>query len=321
MKYFVILMLLFNACSKGKERADLTEPNKMDLVQDVYDSGKAELETLENEHGWISSDCDAMIWEGERCATPGIDVGIDAAEFPNEPGRYGRRAVDRCWENGKNLGADTTWSRDMAAAGLFPCAWKTANMDLLEAHAAYGKSNFWVMGEPLADGRAVYTPQIIGLLYQMIFALGGEDSLNRLWPSLYTKGLDDFKAHLQVKQIWLRGDIAYRLDKPEDIPKRPIGDTLTDTQGQEYMLASDGSLRLLTVSETMWERLKEHFTREPQDPFYAYVWGLYSGNMQPAIDAVLNGDVGSYVRCGEGNCVLAHRIFVAGLLLESFDRL
>jgi hypothetical protein len=240
--------------------------------------------------GWITPrDCDGMIWSGKYAATTCDKVDILAAEFDGS-GRFGRRPPPRCWD-GEDNGSKTTWSRDMAVAGLIPWAYACGELEVLERHAAYGKEHNWVMGEPNTAARVVYTPQVIGLLYQAIYALGGENSINRLWPSTYPKGLDDYEAHLQMMQIWLRG----QMEAPKVAPT--------------------------PISDQMLKRIKEHAKREPRNPFYRYMAGLYDGDMQPAIDLLLAPDrpVGGYVRCHKvSECANAEWLWVANLVLQRF---
>ena len=302
IKLFLILSLVITfACREKVEQKD-EFVGSPDTVLDLYYGMINEANALEDrETGWISDDCDAIIWQAVYAGSPLVNETIELAE---ENGRFYRTPRKNCWtkEQGDN-GAKATTSRDGAIAGIFPFAWLTQDLQLLERHAKYGKANNWKMGEPLSDGRVIYTPQLIGLLYQMIYALGGENNPNRLWPSTYPKNLKDYEAHLQVKSIWLRGEIAKKNNSGDAIPKPQTSLTYG-------------------ISQVMYDRLLEHAQREPQDPFYQYVLGLYSGDMQPAIDAIHAGTVGTYVRCnGEKGCFLAHRIFVAGLILKKFGKL
>lgn len=292
MKYLIITLCVA-AVACGRDRKEKQEPKPDDRVAqlvDLYADMLAKAEQVrDQETGWLDRHgCDAMLWSSVYAASPWVSgVDLKAAEFEGQPGRFGRRPPPHCWdpENG-DQGSKTTWSRDMFVGGLLPWAWLTKQLDVLDRHASYGKSVNWKMGEPLDDGRVVYSLSVIGLLYQAIYRLGGEDSANRIWPSVYPQGLRDYEAHLQVKSIWLRGEI----------------------QG--------------SISKAMGERLEEHYLRMPGDPFYAYVWGCYSGNQSPAIDAILAGTVGDYVRCEEREqCELAHRIFVTGQILNKFGAL
>ncbi len=138
------------------------------------------------------------------------------------------------------------------------------------------------MGSPLADGRAVYTPSVIGILYQVIYGLGGENSPSRAWPSIYSPGLDDYQAHLQMLDIWLRGEVAEKMNDADALPKRGAS--------------------LLDISGVMYQRIVEHSDREPNCPFYQYLRGVYDGSMTKPIELLLASDKPgcSFVRGGDG---------------------
>jgi hypothetical protein len=182
--------------------------------------------------------------------------------------------------------------------GLITYGWFKGRLDILERHAWYGKDHNWVMGES-TDGRSVYTPAMVGILYQAIYALGGENSANRLWPNTYSSGLIDYQAHLQVLGIFLRGEISKGTGDADAVP----------------------AAGLLGISQTMYQRLREHHEREPQCPFYALAWGMYSGDLQAAVDILrardrVSQDMCQYMRPHDTNADLGEWIFAASHLLE-----
>lgn len=252
--------------------------------------------------GWLEvQSCDGMVWAGKYASSSGVDdVDIEAAEYPGEPGRFSRRP-SACWTKDQgDVGSKTTWSRDMGVAGLFPYGFFKAKRDLLERHAAYGEAHHWDMGEPVADGRGFYTPQMIGLLYKAIEALGGPHNAQSLWPSIYPAGLQDYELHLQVADIHLHGEIAEVLRDPDNRPK---------------------SGAALAVSDTMFQRLQDAHEAEPDDPYFASVFGIYTGDMGPALTLLLDPamPMGGYVRCEMGEqCRLAAWIYSASIVLSKF---
>lgn len=192
----------------------------------------------------------------------------------------------------------------MGVAGLFPYAYLSGRRDILERHGAYGKAHQWTMGEPLADGRTVYTPGLIGMIYKTIFAMGGPADPNALWPDVYPAGLTDYEAHLQVMTIWLQGEVATKLHDLDAVPRRGAG--------------------LLDVTGTMYQRLEEHAAAEPSNPLYSYVLGKYTGDQNHTLDLLLDPamPLGSYVRCADlEQCRLAEWLFTASLLLQDFAAL
>lgn len=300
------LLLVLVGCGKEKKKPKSGEDSRRDQIVSLFNKNLDLAEEIRDpDTGWLTRDCDAMIWTGKYAAVlPSGRGAVDilAAEFPGSPGRFGRRPTPNCWNPiDGDVGSKTTWSRDMFIAGLLPWAWKKKEVAPLQRHEEYGRANTWKMGEPLDDGRTLYTPSLVGILYQAIFELGGSDNTNRHWPSIYSSGLDDFQAHLQVMDIWFRGEAAEASEKPQ---KPEEGANLTT----------------LEVSETMYMRLVEHADREPKCWTYQAMRGIYDG-MEHAIDIVLAGDNEcSYVRCGgEEACHIAERLWALDIILERVD--
>lgn len=315
---FVVMMGCFFltqcACNRDRKPEREPEPNPhIDQVEQLSTELQARAAAIADEQtGWIDLGCDAAEWEGRRRAgETGESDALLLAEYPDEPGRFARRPVSQpCWTpEAGDVGSASTWSRDMGIAGLLPWAWLHKRRDVVERHQAYGRAHSlifegfpaWKMGEPFADGRTVYTPAMIGTVAQVVYALGGADSGQRRWDNFYPAGLDDYQANLQVSDIWLRGEISHELEAWADCP---------DKNGAE------GS-----ISKTMFDRLVEHAKQEPGDPFYQAVLGKYTGDMEPAISALLAGTVGGYVRCSEPErCAVANRLFAARIVLRQFGR-
>jgi hypothetical protein len=146
------------------------------------------------------------------------------------------------------------------------------------------------MGEPLADGRVLYTPQVLKLLHTGIWRLGGDKSNYVSSPSIYPSGLDDYQAHLQMMDIWITNEMTKTLS--------------------------------LEIRNSMFDRVVEHAKREPEDVFYQAMLGRFTGDMSKSIDLCLNRDmpVSGYVRCHEDKrCQLSQYLFACSLVLETFD--
>jgi hypothetical protein len=274
-------------------------------LRSAYLVNKAEAEALRDpETGWLARwDCDGIIWAGKADLALG-GTRIEAAEYPDAPGKFGRRPPPYCWTpEGGDQGAATEWSRDMGVAGLLPWAWLAGRRDVLERHAAYGRAHDWWLGEPTAAGQAYYTPAMRGLLAKVIAAMGGEAAGDVLWPSLWPSGLVDYEAHLQVMGIWLQGEAAARAGEADAMPARPAaGQNLT-----------------VDISNEMYLRLEEHAAREPRNPLFAYVLGRYTGDLAATVAILVADDmpVGEYVRCAEPRqCRLAEWLWVATLVLR-----
>lgn len=285
MSYLLFLVIALIGCGEKNKPQEPGPVTHEQILLELYDTRLDEVKALQSEDGWIETGfCDAALWTGKLGTAHGIEINFRAAEYPGEPGRFNRRPPPFCEEG---AGSASSWSRDMGM-GLLAYAWRKGDLALVQDHAAHGKLKNWKMGEPLADGRVLYTPAMIGHLYQVIWALGGEDNLARTWPSLYQSGLDDFQAHLQAMDIWLRGEIAAKM-----------------------------RLSLIDVTDTMQLRIDEHAAREPLCPFYQYLAGVYSGNLQPAIDILLSPDYAcEYFRDNEPQAKLGEWLFAASLTLE-----
>lgn len=300
------LLLSLSSCGPKHHSKPAQADSRLADLETLYAANLEKAKSLRDpETGWLDRmGCDSMIWNGEYASAKGVEgVKMETAEYPASPGRFARRPLPPdCWstEYG-DQGAQTTWSRDMGIGGLLPYAWGTSNSSLLLRHISYGSANSWQMGEPLADGRVIYTPAIIGLLYKMRHALAGETSAQENWPSVYPSGLTDYEAHLQVKTIWLQGRIANALHDASAVP-HPGGNGLLD------------------ISDSMYQRLVEHAQDTPPDAFFSFALAEYDGNFTRTLDLLLDPAMprGSFVRCDQlEQCTLAHWIFVASLTIDA----
>jgi len=296
MKMIYLMLLLSCSTVEQKDPA----PADISLV-------KEKLETLHEEagedsiyNGWMLDGCDSMLFQGKYQATAGaLPLDPRTAQLSGEAGRFFRRGSKPCNLDGKDVGSKTTWSRDMGI-GLIYWAYRTKNLSVLADHFNYGKAHNWQMGKPLDDGRVIYTPNIISLLSNAIVSLGGSSSLHQKWPTIYPSGLKSYQAHLQVLQIALRGEIATnKVDKPQK-PEAELN---------------------MSISGSMYRRLEEHSKREPKNPLYQAVYGKYSGDMQPAIDACLDGYTEEDSRCGteEHGCQIAEIAFACDFVIRVFE--
>jgi hypothetical protein len=301
------MFVFFPSCATHDTATDQM-PSKLDQLREWYSNQLAIADSVKDKtNGWLTpNNCDGMLWTGKYASSPGVDADMTAAEDKDEPGKFHRRPVP-CWnpEQGA-VGSQTTWSRDMGM-GLMAWAYRKKQLEPLIRHSEYGKAHNWQMGEPLADGRVVYTPAVIGLLHQVIYSLGGPDDPNRIWGNIYPSGLDDYQAHLQMLDIWLRGSIGEKSSDADAIPANPA---TALTSG---------------VSGTMYERIMEHAEREPKCLFYQFMKSRYtSGNYDSIVDSLLSGSENwtcQYGRFDEPDEYhqLAESIWVGGLILERFQ--
>jgi hypothetical protein len=228
--------------------------------------------------GWVILSCDAMLHQGKYAAVTGFG-SLEIAEDPKQPGRYYRRPYDLpCWKDGQDLGSKTTWSRDMGVGFIW---WAYRNLDFvaLGRHIEYGRKNLWVMGEPLADGRTIYTPNMIALLYAAYGSLVKQSYKETSIGGIYSSGLTDYEAHLTVLSILLRGEI-------------------------------DGYI---------WQRdlkiIEEQAERQPKAALYQSARAVYGGSLSAAVSACLNPEPADYISRQEPDiCHLIDVIFALDLL-------
>lgn len=317
IRLYLALLIFTSAC--GRPDNETQEPKDDPRVQDLVRQQRADLAEVQElrnpDTGWISVGGDAMLWEGKLAA---VTCDVDLTKAETAPGKFSRDVDGETSDNPEW----SDWSKDMGT-GLLAWAWRCKRLDVLERHAAYGEAHkgvekvpVWQMGVPVGDGRGLYLPAFIGRLYQTIYALGGENNTQRLWPDFYTLGLTDYRAHLQVMNIWHRGEVAEALRKNgEDIL---VNGDVEDDAGQ----SPGATLTTLDVTDDQFAALKWQAERDPRDPLFQAVYGTYTGDMAPALDACLAADgyVGEYVRC-DGNprsCQLAARIFACDIVLRRF---
>lgn len=311
--YGCVLALALVACAKDPDH-ETKEPGDDPRVAQLEESmaaNLAEAKALRAPNGWLVEGGDGMLWTGKYDAVV-CDVDLEAAEIA--PGKFGRDPDGETSTNPEWSG----WSRDMGT-GLLGASWRCGKLAILERHAAYGAANDWQMGDPLGDGRSLYTPAFVGRLYQTVYAMGGEDNANRLWPDFYPAGLVDYQAHLQVMNIWHRGEVAEALRK-KGVAEKPNPEPIADDASDEP--APPAGFALLDVSAQQYLRLEEHAARDTRDPLFAAMLGTYTGDMGPAFDVCLDPTmpVGEYVRCDgdERKCQLAAWIFACDLVLRRY---
>lgn len=309
----IAFVCLMTSCGPDHAPKSPKESAKVGELRDVYNKALNEARALQDPTtGWITpTDCDGMLWTGKYAAATGVS-GVNLAAAEVEPGRFDRRPPPPCTSANPNW---SSFSRDMGT-GVLAAAWRTKDLGMLERHADYGRAHNWRMGEPVGDGRSIYTPAMLGRLFQIIYALGGEDSLDRHWPDLYPKGLVDFQAHLQVMGIWLVGEVDEEMKKAGK-----SGDAMPHDEPIIDDPAPEGP-GLLDVTDSQFEILKSQAARDPKDPLFQGVLGIYTGDMEPALDACLAPDqyAGEYVRCDEfRRCQLAAWIFACDVVLRRFQ--
>ena len=290
MKYLWIIFLIF-ACEKHDEETPGPQPEGIEALQVLHDNDLTHARNIRDpDNGWLEKGCDGYLWTGKYAAIT-CDVDMRASEF-EETGRFGRTPAKRCWssETGDN-GSQTTWSRDMGT-GLAEYAWRCRDSQLLQDHVDYGWSTTpdWIMGQPLNDGRVIYTPNMVGMIHQIRYAISGDDSVNRHWPASYPGGKTDYEAHLQVWSIKIRHEVD------EEI----------------------GLVSFMGITNSMRDRILEHYDREPNCPFYSYMYHLFeTGDMTEPMQLILD-DVFDCEYLRDEMTVFIERIWVSDLILRRY---
>ena len=283
MRYIALILLILVSCSRRSPKKKIEPTTPAYLLLDSYTTRLFDAKAAASKvNGWLEeSECDAMLWAGEY-ACGGGKPELMYAEYVDAPGKFNRRPEPHC--NVETGNSATTWSRDMGM-GLLAGSWCQWDSTMMTRHMSYGVSKNWSMGEPYADGRAVYSPAIIGMFYQAIYKISGVENSSRNWPSVYSEGLVDYQAHLQILDIWLRSEID---DHPD-----------------------------LDVSTTQWERIKEHYHREPTCAFYSYMFGAHEGSVSDTISLLLDPATPpcTYIR-GSAHVTTSEWLFVAKITLE-----
>lgn len=153
----------------------------------------------------MTEECDSVLFSS--LISEIIPVEIEVAK--DQDNSWHRRPV--YYENCYPDYSESEISRDMFI-GIFRYIWKNKRLDLAEEIFQYGLDNNWIMGKGLIS-RTYLTPNMRTLLSEIIYRLGGEDHyIYRSLPILYSK-TDGFKAHLQVLNILLEGELKKELSK------------------------------------------------------------------------------------------------------------
>lgn len=310
------LLFLCVCCAKKEPGKDAEDPIANDKVADLdrlYIDRLAEaFDMRDPDTGFLDlDDCDGFLWNVGKyaAALKVVGVKVTATEFADQPGKFDRRPAP-CWTpEGGDKGAKTTWSGDMGK-GLLAYAWSKKDLGLLSRHISYGEAHSavvegfprWQMGDPHQDVRVWYSPAQVGLAYRIRLALGGPSNVWKMIRNTYPKGLTDYQAHLQVWDIVLNGQVATELGDVDGIPHSGDEDQITGK---------------------MFNRLQEQAAREPRNPFFAYALGVYTGNLDTAVDLCLDLDMphGEYVRCKHPDaCILADWLYTCGEVLKRFGR-
>lgn len=267
--------LLLSACGSHPEHP--AAPSA--ALEARLDAAREEADSLAPDTCWLVTDGDGALWSGLYAAVTACP------DYPKAEDRHGH------WQRGpgyvpQNPSPEwSSWSRD-SGVGLLAYGLRRRDLGALDRHYRFGHAHGWQMGEPLGDGRAIYSPNLVGLLARAVLVLGGEDRAERYLPFKAEGGAVDYRAHLAVMEVLLEGEV------------RPATLALDVTDGQLDLLRAQAE-------------------RDPRDPLFQAAYARYTGDWGPALDACLAEDMyaGGYVRCDEPvRCQLAAWLFACAMV-------
>ena len=254
------LAILPIACGPDVQKSAPTKHEGIEGLRILYEERLEAYEFATTDRsGWPShSDCDGLLF-ASLASYSGATVDLTLAEYA--PGEWHRRPAPSCWtEELGDQGSKSTISNDMLL-GLMLGIWAEKDVKAAQRLAVFGEFNTWVMGYPFPEmaSRVLLKPHQVGLLGKAIEKLtNGQDLRSyRKLPTLYTPVLEDYEVHLQTIGILFHGEL-------------------------------DDAVFALDVSNGMFERLTENTNKNPGDGFLAAVWGLYSGDSNPAFELLLD---------------------------------
>lgn len=269
MRSVFIAIILITGCARHSEKSSPAD-RKAQIEYLITDSTAALVALADPVTNWPSvTDCDGTEWAGLACAG-GYPVKIELAEY--SPGEIHRRPAPSCWNSTDgDMGSKSTISNDMLL-GYILCAWERRDLGALQRLADYGERHHWVMGAPAtAIGDVVIKPYVLGILGRAIYVLSNkaDNRLYRNTPITFDDTALDYVRHLQSLAIVLAGEV-------------------TTTHEAD----------LVDINDSMLKRLHELVDAEPLNPGFATALGIYTGDLDRAVDLFLDTatPIPSYVR-------------------------
>lgn len=280
----VLCSIFITNCGKKVEEK---KPEQNLRIEELRGKQKENLkkaqEAWSQKTGWPSDDdCDGTLWAGLAKASGVNTVLLEKAKQAD--GKIHRRPTKPCWENGVDVGASSTISKDMLLGYVFGM-WRSGNRGELESLFSYGKDHGWRMGDPASEvGKVFLTPNGIATLCKAIKSLGGDYKSECDLPTVFSSGSKDFEEHLAVLGIILWGEV-------------------------------NGG----TIPADAYQTLTDLAYKHAQDALFNSAYAGYaSGNFDVPTQLLLSDySYPSYVR-GNENYKLVHWLFAADLILRKF---
>lgn len=198
--FSLLLCLLLPACGpKHEARSTSSDTTALQAQFDTYHNLAP--------RGWEASEadqCDSLLF----VALQHVGLGDDAGPLTDAQGVPGHWYRLPALMQDKSV-CDSDISRDMIQ-GLLVWMWEYRQLDLATQLWSYGASHAWKMGEERVtdrvDTRTVMDPQQIGLLADVIHALGGADHSERLIPAVFSTD-PGYVSHLTLLHLYLEGEL------------------------------------------------------------------------------------------------------------------
>ena len=200
MKNILIILVLLS-CGKAKPPvvSDAFDNPALDAKAAIY--AKA-FERHQESHGFISDNCDSLLFSSLLAATSVPNINIMAAR--DDSGAWHRQPDKRCYPQDSK----SEISRDMLLGVIF-WAVHSGQAKVLEEMYQYGKDHQWIMG----DGdktRTVFTADMIETLEESLAYLRGQaiKPQSYYFVALPTAG---YASHLQTLHILIVGKIRGKI--------------------------------------------------------------------------------------------------------------
>lgn len=218
--------------------------------------------SLSGEHGPVLG-CDALLYNSLTAVARNEPIAIESY-------RDSLGAWHRLPGPDYSASCSSSISRDMLL-GLLTYIWHFQRLDLAVQLWNYGKDHAWIMGveRKFGDTRTLMSPQMIGLLATVIYALGGADHPERHIPQIYTSE-PGFVSHLSMLSIRLNAEIyggvdPYQLATIRDILRHMTQNPLAQALYHKYQNGDQTVATALLLST--WPAL-----RLPTNEDWCAVW-------------------------------------------------
>jgi len=214
---YIAIILVAAAILFGCGKPGTKYPDQVTLTPTEELAARYDLYKQIAPKGWaVSKECDALLFTSlQRIGT--IDASEEGGAIEQAMGSPGQ------WFRLPSLVEDRTVcssdiSRDMFM-GLLSYIYEFKRLDLAEQIWEYGEKNSWKMGEERKEGlqnRVQFMPSTIGLLAQIMYALGGEDHAERYYSQIESYSTQPgYVSHLTLLHIRLVGKINGEISEGE----------------------------------------------------------------------------------------------------------